>query len=161
METLGAFALRGVLASQEPENDGNEPAHEPIYRRMCARYEVEHQKPATSWRRYSMYEEARIVALASSCQQKRQSRLPQRLVHQAVAAIDESCQKSSARKPWKKKKNMSQSDRLTNDMLRLAIKKKLPKKMKLGVIRATATVGCTADYFSRVWFGTVHFLLSS
>ena len=114
MENLGAFALRGVLASQEPENDGNESAHD---RRMCARYEVEHQKPATSWRRYSMYEEARIVALASSCQQKRQSRLPQRLVHQAVAAIDESCQKSSARKPWKKK-NMSQSDRLTNDMSR-------------------------------------------
>ena len=136
MENTGEIALSGVLASQEPENVGNEPAHEPIYRQMCARYEVEHRTPATSWRRYLLYEQARSVALASSCQQKRQSRLPQRLVHQPMAAIDDSCQRSSARKHWKKKEEHDPVGPFAQRRVKTGNQEKASKKIKLGVIRA-------------------------
>ena len=108
-----------------------------------------------------LYEDARLEALISSCGAKRQKRLPQKAVDDAVRCIDDVCQKSSSRKPWRKKSALSKSDRLSNSMLKFAIKKKLTKRLKLGVVRATATVGCTGDYFNRVWFGTVIVVQSS
>ena len=153
MQKSGKIAFDVIVAPPDPP----EPAHEAIYRQLCAQYEIEHQQPPTAWRRYLLYEDARLEAIISSCGEKRQCRLPQKVVEDAVRIIDDVCQKSSSRKPWRKKSAPSKSDRLTNNMLKLAIKKKLTKRLKLGVVRATATVGCTGDYFTRIWFGTVFF----
>ncbi len=153
MEKSGVIVLRGKKDPLELP----EAPHEPIYRMLCARYQEEHQKSPTAWMRYLLYEDARLQAVLSVCGQKRQHRLPQKLVYNSVRAIDEVCQKSHARKPWRKKSALSKSDRLTNAMLKLAIKKKMTKTLALGVVRATATVGCTNDYCRRVWFGTVFF----
>jgi hypothetical protein len=38
-------------------------------------------------------------------------------------------------------------------MLAVAVKKTLRKKIGLGVLRATAKVGCTNEYFTKMWFG--------
>ena len=47
-------------------------------------------------------------------------------------------------------------DDLITNMLLVAIKKQLKRSAsrRVGVLRMVATVGCTRDYFRRVWFGT-------
>ena len=128
MENSGVIVLRG---NKDPLELPEAP-HEPIYRMLCARYQEEHQKSPTAWMRYLLYEDARLQAVLSVCGQKRQHRLPQKLVYNSVRAC---VPKISCLQPWRKKSALSKSDRLTNAMLKLAIKKKMTKTLALGVVR--------------------------